>query len=292
MILDALLSEGSVTRASAKLYMSQPAVSHALDRLRVLFDDPLLERQGKTMMLTLKAKQLQPELAILIQSVTRLVALPALPLAELQQTIRISLADYPAAIGLPGLVTRLAAVAPGIRIACQEWREGQDELERLRRGEVDIALSVFPARPDDIHIFGMGTEHYVGVMREGHPMGPSPTLEAFCAYPHIIVSATGATRTTVDVQLEGLGHRRNVGLTVSNFLVVPAIVAQSDHIALLPLSLATHWTGATGLARFTPPLQPPSYEAHLAYHRRHAADVGIRAVADEIIAVYQALLDC
>lgn len=291
VILDALLSEGSVTRASTKLHMSQPAVSHALDRLRALFGDALLARQGKAMVRTHKAKQLQPELAALIQHVTRLVALPASPLAELQQIVRISLADYPAAIGLPRLVGRLAAIAPGIRLACQEWREGQDELERLRRGEVDIALSVFPLQPDDIHIETLGTEHYVGVMRHGHPMGASPTLDAFCGYPHIIVSATGATRTMLDAQLEAMGHRRHVGLTVSNFLVVPAIVAASDHIALLPQSLATHWTGAAGLARFTPPLRAPSYEAHAAYHRRHVGDTGIRAVVAEIQTVYRALLE-
>lgn len=280
LILDALLGERSVTRAASRLALSQPAVSHALDRLRSLFHDPLLERHGAQMVLTAKAEALKPRLARLIAEIQSVVDLPQTPLAALQQTVRLSLADYPCAILLPPLWQRLREVAPGIQLSCQNWHEGTRELERLQRGDTDIALSLFTHVPDEICRETLGVEHYVGIARAGHPLGPTPTGDEFCRYPHVLVSAVGAQRSPYDAQLAALGWQRRVGVSVSSFLAVPSIVAASDALALVPASLARFWPPLAGLLHFIPPLAPPPFDIHLGYHRRRGLDAGIMAVVD------------
>jgi DNA-binding transcriptional LysR family regulator len=99
--LDALLDERSVTRAAARLFLTQPAASHALDRLRSLFDDPLLERRGTAMALTPRAEEMQAPLRELPQNVQLLVRVPDIPLTQLRQTVHLAMADYPAAVIVP-----------------------------------------------------------------------------------------------------------------------------------------------------------------------------------------------
>lgn len=280
LVLDALLGERSVTRAASRLALSQPAVSHALDRLRGLFHDPLLERHGAQMLLTPKAEALKPRLARLISDIQGVVDLPKPPLATLEQTVRLALADYPCAVLLPPLWRRLQELAPGIQLVCQSWQKGSRELERLQRGDTEIALSLFDEVPDDIHHEKLGVEHYVGIARAGHPLGPTPDGSEFCRYPHVLVSAVGAQRSPYDAQLAARGWRRKVGVSVSSFLAVPSIVAASDALALVPGSLARFWPPLADLLHFTPPVVPQPFDIHLGYHRRRGMDTGVMAVVD------------
>lgn len=285
LVLDALLAERSVTRAAGRLHLSQPAASHALDRLRGLFGDPLLERRGTRMALTAKAEALRPRLATLIHDIQGLVDLPPTPLCELTQIVRLSLADYPCAILLPPLWQRLQQIAPKLQLVCQSWHEGARELERLQRGDTDIALSLFTEVPDDICRADLGREHYVGVARQHHPLGAQPGIAEFCRYPHVLVSAVGAQRSPYDAQLQARGWQRRVGVSVSSFLAVPSIVAASDAVALVPASLARRWPPMADLLQFTPPIVPPPFPVHLGYHRRRATDAAIMAVVDCLKAI-------
>ncbi len=285
LVLDALLAERSVTRAAGRLHLSQPAASHALDRLRGVFGDPLLERRGTHMALTAKAEALRPRLATLIHEIQSLVDLPPTPLFELTQIVRLSLADYPCAILLPPLWQRLQQLAPKLQLVCQSWHEGARELERLQRGDTDIALSLFTEVPDDICREDLGLEHYVGVARQHHPLGAQPGIAEFCRYPHVLVSAVGAQRSPYDAQLQARGWQRRVGVSVSSFLAVPSIVAASDALALVPASLARCWPPMADLLQFTPPIVPPPFPVHLGYHRRRAMDVAIMAVVDCLKAI-------
>ena len=290
VVLDALLIERNVTRAAQRLHLSQPAVSHALDRLRSVFDDMLLERRGRKMALTTKAETLQPRLADVIAAIQGMVDTRRLSLREIEQTVRVAMSDYPTALLLPPLWSQLQRIAPGIRLVCLDWREGSREMERLQRGEVDVVLSVIPAAPDDICIEPAGTETYIGLSRKGHPIGKKPTLEKLCSYPHMVVSATGALRSDFDLVLQKHGVHRKVALSISSFLAVPSILESSDTLALAPRSVALRWPSAAGLARFTPPLVPPAFDVHVAYHRRSGSDPAIMAVAENLQRICRTVL--
>jgi DNA-binding transcriptional LysR family regulator len=278
VILDALLDERSVTRASARLFLTQPATSHALARLRSLFDDPLLERRGTTMALSARAEELQPQLREVLQGVQRLVRVPDVPLTQLRQTVHLAMADYPAVVIVPLLWARLRKIAPGLSLVLHSWTDNARELERLRRGDVSVVLSTLGAPPEDIEKDHIADEHYVGVTAKRHPLGPTPTARGLVAFPHVLVSAVGARTSPFDERLAALGLKRNVGISVPSFLSVPHIVAMSDAIAMIPRSLANHWGPAKELARFKLPIDAGTFSVDVAWHKRRTRDVAVEAI--------------
>ena len=276
VILDALLDEAHVSRAADRLGLSQPAASAALQRCRHLFRDPLLERGRGTMYLTPKAEALRAPLKSLLSGVTDLIDPPDVPLADIRQTLRITTADYPALIVIAPLQQELQRAAPGIDLVIQPWHGADAARMALVDGSTDLAISVFPPAEDDLHREELLSEHYVAAMRTGHPAAGRFDLESWLAYPHILVSGRGDTRTPIDAELANRGAARRVGLVVPNFQMVPDLLRGSDMIALLPSRVLAEFDG---LASFPPPLPVPGFTLHLAWHRRRARDAALRFVA-------------
>lgn len=276
VVLDALLDEAHVSRATDRLGLSQPATSAALQRCRHLFRDELLERGRGTMFLTPKAESLRAPLKSLLAGVTELVDPPQVPLAEIRLTLRITTADYPAVFLIGPLQEKLQRSAPGIDIVIQPWHGADTARAALVEGTSDIAISVFPPAEDDLHREELLVEHYAVAMRRGHPAEAAFGLAAWLAYPHILVSGRGDTRTPVDAELASRGLTRRVGFVVPNFQMVQALLHGSDMIALLPSRVLSSFEG---LVSFPPPLPVPGFTLHLAWHRRRLKDVALQHVA-------------
>jgi DNA-binding transcriptional LysR family regulator len=277
VILDALLDEAHVSRAADRLGLSQPATSAALQRCRHLFRDDLLERGRGIMYLTPKAEALRAPLKSLLAGVTDLVDPLEVPLTEIRQTIRITTADYPALFILPPLQQELQRSAPGIDLVIQPWQGADAARTSLVDGSADLAISVLPAMEDDLHREELFAEHYFVAMRAGHPAEGRFDLESWLAWPHILVSGRGDTRTAIDDELARRGLSRRIGLVVPTFQMVPGLLLGSDMIALLPSRILTDFTGLT---TFPPPLAVPGFPLHLAWHRRRAKDVALQHVAN------------
>lgn len=276
VILDALLDEAHVSRAADRLNLSQPAASAALQRCRHLFRDDLLERGRGTMRLTPKAETLRAPLKSLLAGVTELVDPVEPPLADLRQTLRISMADYPALMIIGPLQPALQRSAPGIDLVIQPWHGADAARTALIDGTSDIAISVLPGTEDDIHRAHLLTEHYVIALRPGHPAIPGFDLMRWLAYPHILVSGRGEARSPLDAELARIGLARRVGLVVPSFGMVPDLLRRSDMIAMLPSRILPHAPDLTGLPV---PIAVPGFELHLAWHRRRTRDKGLQHVA-------------
>lgn len=276
VILDALLDESHVSRAASRLGLSQPATSAALQRCRHLFRDDLLERGRGTMRLTPKAVTLRASLKSLLAEVTDLVDPPNVSLADIRQTIRISMADYPALFVIGPLLENLRDTAPGIDLVIQPWHGADAAKAALIEGATDIAISVFPNTDDDIQREELLTEHYVVAMREGHPVVEKFDLESWLSFPHIMVSGRGDQRSPLDAQLAKLGHVRRIGLVVPTFQMVPNLLQTSDMIAMLPSRVAPI---SGELRTFATPIPVSGFTLHLAWHRRQINDAGLQHVA-------------
>jgi DNA-binding transcriptional LysR family regulator len=276
VVLDALLDEAHVSRAADRVGLSQPAASAALQRCRHLFGDELLERGRGTMRLTPKARALRGPLKSLLADVVDLVDPPEVPLSEIRQTLRISMADYPAVLVIAPMQQQLQHTAPGIDLVIQPWHGAEAARRQLMEGTSDLAVSVFPPAEDDLHREELLVEHYVVAMRTGHPAANSFNLDTWLGYPHILVSGRGDTRTPLDAELAGRGLTRRVGLVVPNFQIVPSLLRGSDMIAMLP-SRVVATEGQ--LISFPPPIPVPGFPLHLAWHRRRANDTAVRHVA-------------
>ncbi|KTE07927.1 LysR family transcriptional regulator [Sphingopyxis sp. H115] len=281
VILDALLDEAHVSRAAQRLGLTQPAVSAALQRCRALFDDPLLERGRAIMRRTPRGEALRAPLKALLGDVEALVDPPAIPLDQIRQTVRLMIADQIAALLLPPLLARLAATAPGIDLVVRGWRGAGQAATDLLGGDVHLAMSLFDREVEGIDRRHILDEHYVVVMRRDHPAADAFTLDAWLAFPHVVVSGSGETRTPFDARLEALGHRRRVGIVVPSFMMVPDILFATDYIAMMPAHAIPDGLQHAIAVRH-PPLAVDGFPLHLAWASRARGDSGLMHVMNEL----------
>lgn len=288
VVLEALLEERSVTRASGRLGMSQPAVSRALARLRKLFGDRLLVEGCGGYVLTARAEGLRPLLhTTLVQIGTLLEASPFDPSAA-TGTLRLLMLDLEAAALAPHLLARLAAEAPNLDLDVVP--PGPAPLESLQRDAVDAVIGVIEEAPAGIHRRGLYDDSLVTLMRTGHPAAKRKlTLDRYLELGHIVVSVTGEGPAPVDAALARMGRRRRVRVRLPGFLAAVEIAARSDLVMTLPSSLARTAAGMERFVVLPPPLDPGSFTMSLLWHARHQTEPRHIWLRRTIVAAAQSL---
>lgn len=230
------------------------------------------------------AESLRQPLKALLASAAALIDPPKVPLAELQATIRLTMADSPALLLVEPLLADLAGSAPGIDIVLQPWRGNEAAKHALADGSTDLAVSVFPPEDDALRREPLSEETYVVAMRADHPATGNFTLERWLAFPHIVVSGRGEARTPLDTELAKRGLRRRVRLVVPTFGMVAPLLRSTTMIAMLPKRVAER---STGLAVFEPPVPVVGFTLSLVSHRRREHDQALRHVADRLAALFR-----
>jgi DNA-binding transcriptional LysR family regulator len=283
VVLDALLAEAHVTRAACRLGLSQPATSNALDRLRHLFGDPLLERGGRGgMRLTPAAEALRQPLRAVLASVRTVLDAPGRDLATVRQTVRLLMADAPATALAVALHAHLARTAPGVTLAVLPWRGAEDAVGQLTRGEADLVASVLPQLEPPLRQVALLEERYRVAMRRDHPAAERFDFDRWLAHPHVVVSGRGLTATPLDALLAARGLSRRVAVAVPSFLMVPPLLLGSDLIAMLP-SRCIPQDLAMPLATHPPPLPVDGFRLDLAWHDRRGADPVVQHVVGAMV---------
>ncbi|ARE84789.1 HTH-type transcriptional regulator LeuO [Roseovarius mucosus] len=286
VVLDALLDEAHVSRAAHRLNMSQPAVSSALQRCRDLFGDPLLERGRGGMTRTVLAQTLRAPLRSILSEVDALIDRGEVPLDRIERVVRITAADDPATLLACPLIEDISRTAPGVTIVFKPW-QGQEAVTReILDGATDIAIAVLDREIENIEIRKLIDVDYVVAMRRDHPAAAGFTIDAWLAWPHVVVSGQGDLRTPLDAQLAASGRRRRVGLTVPSFQLVPRVLAQTNLIAMLPRqSVATKVE--FDLVFHQPPVSVDGFPLHIAWHARQNRDTAVQHVVEVIRAVFR-----
>jgi DNA-binding transcriptional LysR family regulator len=274
--LDVLLAEGSVARAARKLRLSPSAMSRALARLREATGDPLLVRAGRGLVPTPRAIELAGRVGALVKE-TEAVLRPAetLDLTRLARTFTIRARDGFVENFGPGLIARVEAEAPGVRLVFLPKLER--ESTPLRDGSVDMETGVaFKAMGPEIRTQALFRDRIVGVVRAGHPLAGVPvTPEAYAAGRHVVIQHHGMTGQAqdlarVDDLLEPLGLTRTVITVVGGFSEALALARASDLIATVP----ERYTGnlRDGMASFALPFATDGITISLLWHPRMDAD--------------------
>jgi DNA-binding transcriptional LysR family regulator len=183
--LQALLQECNVSRAAARLHITQPAMSKTLGRLRELFSDPLFTRSNRGMQPTPRALELAGELDKLLADVSRLVSGPRFDPLHYVGEITLALSEYVGVVLLPGLVQRLHESSPHLSIRTITRVENQ--LEQLANGNLDFTIHIAQAHyPTDFRVTLLGSARPSILVREGHPLGDGEiTWERLAQYPVI-----------------------------------------------------------------------------------------------------------
>ncbi|MBF34387.1 MAG: LysR family transcriptional regulator [Hyphomonadaceae bacterium] len=277
VVMDALLEEAHVSRAAARLGLSQPAASNALERCRALFGDPLLTRRGSRMQKTAMAETLAPRIKAILADLEAVFTPPENDPAVLNASVRIATADQPAASLVPKLHRELSVSAPGICLVIQPWEGGGVPLERLRSGDCDLALCVAASTDGDIISRQVSDVRYIIAMRAGHPAASDFTTESWLAFGHLIVSSDGSVTTPLDGMLMREGLTRRAGMVVPNFLMVPDILRGTDLIAAIPSGCIPE--ASQDFAIFEPPIAIEGFQLHLAWHKRHYGNQAVQHVA-------------
>ena len=276
--LEALLVEENVTKAAARLHLSQPAVSAQLSRLRDVFDDPLLIPAQRGMTPTAKALELLGPLRQALDLVRATVATHQnFEPATARLTVTIACTDYLQVALVKQLVVAMRHEAPGVRIALRNLDMAQLEAQ-MTRGDVDVALMTPQAAPVSLRTRHLFDERYVLIGRLGHPqLHEGIGTAEFAQLEHVVVSLRGGDFVTpVDAVLASLGLQRNVVLSASSFLLVPELVAQSDCVALVPRRLVEG--RGDRLLLVEPPFLVEGFSVGMVWHERTHGHDGFRWV--------------
>lgn len=257
--LEALLLEHNVTRAAARLGLSQPAMSRSLARLRDVFQDELLVRSGRGMEPTVRAENLLAMLQTVREQVSDAVAARNFDPRKAKRTFTVCGADFAEITLVPALMRILTSEAPGISLRFLHSSVGPEEL--LLDRNTDIVLNP-RLRSSSPHVVGhkLFDEAFACIVRKGHPQVKRRlTLKRYCGLAHLLIAPRGQPGGIVDGALEKMGQKRHVALLVPSFLSAPQIIASTDLIATLPARLAHLFAKVLPLQILHPPLDVPGF---------------------------------
>lgn len=275
VVLDALLRLRSASRAAEALDMSQPAVSFALGKLRVLFRDPLFIRAARGMRPTPRAEELALPLQEVLDRVkTGLLTPPRFDPATTQRTFTFNMADVGELVFLPALRAQLASAAPGANIKTVSTPPAQLE-EAMRSGDVDLAVGYFPGlQGAAIYQQRLFSHAFVCIVRKGHPrIGDQLTLRQFLAEGHAVVQREGKSHELFEQALVEQGLVRRVVLSIPHFLAIPLIIAESDLIVTVPSAVARSFARMADLKMLRPPVQVRRANIMQHWHARFHRDL-------------------
>lgn len=234
-----MLDERNVTRAAARLGISQPALSAQLARLRDVFGDPLLTpaSSGKGMVLTPRGAALREPLRHALQQLEAVVsAPPAFNPATSERTFSLGANDNAGAIIGTRLIQRLrSGRSPGLRLALRAT-DPATLVGQLESGDIDIALVSQAVLPKGLPHAPLLQEKFMMAQRKCHPRGEKkPSLREYARLDHVVVSGDGGGfRSFVDDILQNQGYQRRVVALVQHYSLVPLILETTDLVCTLP----------------------------------------------------------
>lgn len=272
--LESLLDEVSVGRAAIRVSLSQPAMSHALKRLRTLLDDPLLVRVGTRMQLTSRGEALRYPVKDVLARARDLLVSAKFEAANSTRTFRLFLSDNAADLLLPPLLKRLQAEAPSVCIRAQSSGTSTLDPFQLARA-VDVVVACVPNSFKGFYQLRLFTDRDAVAVRRGHPLtsriaGPEEFLKAH----QVAVVGPEFTADPVDTWLRLNGHERTVALSVSHYLQALHVVAQSDLVAVIPERLIRAHADALDLEVVAVPMDVGTFDEYLLHPATSHADPG------------------
>jgi DNA-binding transcriptional LysR family regulator len=267
LVLEAILRERSVTRAAETLNLSQPAMSHALNRLRWLLKDQLFVRTPAGMMPTPRAEQLALPVRRALDELQLALEPETFNPATAERRFTIAVNNYAAVVLAGPIVAECSALAPGIRLSLLP--SGTLDLpDLLDRGELDLVVSAIDAPAERFAAQVLVEDRYVAVMRQGHPRADRALdLATFADLPQLAISSSGEDLRFVDAALAADGRSRAVVLETP-YLSAGPILARSDMVAVLGRQIAQQFRRSYPIEITELPFESAILRSVMLWHRR------------------------
>jgi DNA-binding transcriptional LysR family regulator len=271
--LDALLREGNVSRAAMRIGLSQPATSHALQRLRDLLGDPLLVRTGARMELSPRAHALRVPLAQTLDQVRALFVPDDFDAARSERQFRLMMPDLAVELLMPPLMEKVTRLAPHVTIDVVPWRGPAIFTAEFAR-TIDMVISIGNAFKG-FHRQLLYMDSDALAVRRGHPVGARlKSRDAFLDARHVAVIIRGQNEDLIDTWLRSKGIERRIALIVPGYIEALHVAARTDLVAFVPRRLIAALSKQLSLASVTPPLDPGIDEQFMFYPTRAQMDPG------------------
>ncbi|AOE83206.1 LysR substrate-binding domain-containing protein [Pseudomonas sp. TCU-HL1] len=263
VVIETLMQERNVTRTAEKLFLGQPTISSALNRLRGLFNDPLFVRIGHRMEPNARAEQIYQHLSPALDALSVALSLThEFDPATSSMTFRIGLSDDVSFALLPPVLQALRSEAPNIVIVVQHadyWRIP----ELLANGDITVGITRTRDLPANAKRKRLRRVHAKVLRADG---GEAPlSLDEYCARPRVQVSHTASIHGMADEWLQALGRKRQVVLSVPQFSALPGLLAGTDLLVSLP-DYTAEAMAASGQLRCEPlPFDSPVLELDMVW---------------------------
>jgi len=279
----AVHTTGNVSRAAERLGLSQPTVSHALRRLREVYEDPLFVRSQGGMAPTAKADRLAKAVqhALHILDVAMHETDHYDP-ARSERTFRLYMTDIGETVFLPPLMRALATLAPGVRLDIFQLEE-KDIRPALETGRIDLAIGYLPVLGAAVEKQFLLREKYVVLMRAGHPLARTkPGAAALRRLNYVLVRSHPATARA----LQELGLQDNVRLAIPHFMVLPRILAETDLAVLMPARLSKAFAQMGTYQVWTPNVGLPAFDVSVHWYWRFQGEPANRWLRELIRSLF------
>jgi DNA-binding transcriptional LysR family regulator len=279
-VLQAILRHGSIAKAADALNLTPPALSNTLRQLRGYFDDDLIVRQGRTMRLTPKGERLLEPLEHALTSVQDVLAEHEFDAMSSHETFRIAMTDYSMGLLAAPLASIISDEAP--TMTAQFLGAGRQSVEALMSGKIDMLISprsmmsaglADVASLEKVTIEYLSSEPMVCIgRRDDAELTDGLTLERYLGRPHVGYFLDAEQHTSLErTHLAGLGLKQNDRLMIASYAALPMVVATSECLSVVPLSLAIAAAQVHPIQIVDPPISMPAMELVMVRHVRNQA---------------------
>jgi DNA-binding transcriptional LysR family regulator len=268
-VFDAVYQTGSVTSAASLVGLSQPAISHALSRLRRSLRDPLFIRSPHGMLPSARAEQIYDSIHRALGLIDNCISSAGFDPTKEERTFTLGMNDISEIVFLPKLMNYLKEAAPAIKIRTQQLSAHEID-NGLQSGDIDIAVGFLPSLNDEFQTRILFQEHYVCMVNARHSVARQSRLNKkdFLRSSHALVGTEGSGHVLAEKLLKQLRPEGRIVLRVPHFLTIPLIVAENDLIVTVPSRLGMAIRTHLDIRLLPYPEKIPSFPVSICWHSR------------------------
>ena len=284
-IFDVLIEEQSVTRSAERLAMSQPAVSHALARLRQQLDDPILIKSGDRMKVSQRALEIHTQTRSALTQIEQAISpQPSFDAATSRRVFNIASTDHMESLILPRLLTHIEENAPGVELNIHHLAETLP-LEALEKGEIDVAIARTVRLPKRFEHRLLLEDGYLCAVAKDHPIGNSLSMDSYMNLTHLVVAPAKYRSQTTKQVFEGLGKTPRVVANMQHFLAALHATSESRTVITGPALLLKTFYRRFNLRLIDPPFDLQPTRLDLVWHQFNSAEPGVKWLRELLVSI-------
>ena len=290
LVLRTVYQEGTITAAANKLHLTQPAVSHALSRLREKFDDVLFIRHGRKMVPSALCQNIMPQVIVSLTALeSTLLDNQVFDVTEYKREMKFGFRDILESIFFPTLVTDLLTNTPNITINSRQVSRVDME-KALEQQELDIVIDVLTPTSNDINSTLICNESFSLICRKDHPILNDLTLDNYVQASHALVALKDSRVDLVDMALAKHGATRNIVLQCEHYFAATSVISRCDMLLTMPNAYANLLKNKMPVEVVPLPFDVPVLPVHMYWHKQAEHDPVNGWMRNKLLAIAKELL--